>query len=65
MDLVKKLELEAKQIKYIAYKIAWYMRGAISYDDIMYKLSADDKEVISTIISENIEQTAKTRLPFI
>ena len=41
------------------------MRGAITYNDIMFKLTADDKEVISTIISENIEQTAKTRLPFI
>lgn len=49
----------------MAYKIAWYMRGSITYDDIMYKLSADDKDVISTIINENIEQTAKTRLPFI
>lgn len=59
------MELESKQIKYIAYKLAWYMRGSITYKDIMYSITPEDKEIFNTIIGENLDQTAKTRLPFI
>lgn len=41
------------------------MRGALSYDDVMYKITSDDKEVINKIAEENIEATTKTKLPFV
>ena len=41
------------------------MRGAFTYDDIMYKISSEDKEIINKIAEENIEANTKTRLPMI
>ena len=47
------------------YKLAWYMRGSFSYEDVMFRISAEDKEILSTVINENIENTTKTQLPLI
>lgn len=41
------------------------MRGALSYDDLFYKISVDDRDVLSKIIKDNIETTNKTGLPLI
>ena len=41
------------------------MRGSFSYDDVMYKISAEDKEIMNKIAEENIETTSKTKLPFV
>tara|TARA_Y200000002_G_scaffold383096_1_gene403189 strand:+ start:3050 stop:3175 length:126 start_codon:yes stop_codon:yes gene_type:complete len=41
------------------------MRGALSYDDVMYKISADDKEIISKIAEENIKLTSDAKMPLI
>ena len=40
------------------------MRGSFSYEDIMFIISSEDKEIISDIIKENLETTSKTNLPF-
>jgi len=39
------------------------MRGSFTYDDLMYKISHEDLEVLNQIIKENIETTEKTRMP--
>ena len=41
------------------------MRGSLSYDDVMFKISADDKQIIAAIIEDNLEITKNTHLPFI
>lgn len=41
------------------------MRGSFSYEDMMCNISVEDKEIINTIINENLDTTAKTQLPFI
>jgi len=41
------------------------MRGSFSYDDVMYKISAEDKEIMNKIAEENIESTTKTKIPMI
>ena len=56
---------EIKEMKYQMYKLAWYMRGSFSYEDVMFRISAEDKEILSTVINENIENTTKTQLPLI
>lgn len=43
--------------------MCWFMRGGISYDDIM-ALSAAEREIISKIIKDNMETTKKSKLPF-
>jgi len=65
IDLIKDYELDSKQIKYNSYKLAWFMRGSLSYTDVMYYISAEDKEILSKIIEENIETTSKTRIAFV
>ena len=39
------------------------MRGALSVDEA-YQLAAEDREIISKIIKENLETTKKSGLPF-
>jgi hypothetical protein len=41
------------------------MRGHLSYDDIMYKLTIEDYKIYNDIIKENLKTTAETKLPFI
>ena len=41
------------------------MRGAFSYENVMYHISSEDKEIMNKIAEENIEATTKTRLPMI
>ena len=57
------MENEKKNIKSDLYKICWYMRGSITFDDAFY-LTSEDKEIISKIIKENLETTKKSGLPF-
>lgn len=59
------MENETKQIKYELYKIAWFMRGGVSADDLLYKYSYEDREIMSTIIKENVETTNKSGLPLL
>lgn len=57
------MEEECKNIKKNALKYAWYMRGGVSYEDVL-NMSPDESEAISSIIDENLETTKKTQLPF-
>ena len=43
--------------------MCWYMRGGISYEDIMM-LSDVERKMIGEIIKDNIETTKKSKLPF-
>lgn len=39
------------------------MRGALSLDD-MYSLCSEDREIISSLVKENLETTKKSGMPF-
>lgn len=54
---------EAMNIKYTAQRLAWYMRGGISYVDIM-NMSNEEIQNLNKIVEDNIETTKKSRLPF-
>tara|TARA_B110000503_G_scaffold122932_1_gene188050 strand:- start:1122 stop:1247 length:126 start_codon:yes stop_codon:yes gene_type:complete len=41
------------------------MRGGVSSEDLFWVYSVEDREIISKIISDNIELTNKTGLPLI
>jgi len=43
--------------------MCWYMRGGISYQEIM-AMSQQEREIISDIIKSNLETTKETRMPF-
>ena len=57
------MEKETTDIRQEALKVAWYMRGGVSYDQAL-QLSVSERATISTLIKENLETTKKTGLPF-
>jgi hypothetical protein len=46
-----------------AMRLAWHMRGSISYEHALM-LSVKEREIISKIIKENFETVKKTGLPY-
>lgn len=57
------MERECHDIKSGALKMAWYMRGGVSYEDIL-NMSISERESISKIIESNLETTKNSKLPF-
>lgn len=41
------------------------MRGSFSYDDLMFKITKEDREILNSIIKENIETVNKTKMPLL
>lgn len=41
------------------------MRGGVTSDDLFFKYSFEDREIISSIIKENIEATKKSGMALI
>lgn len=62
-NLTKEMEEESKAIKRDIFRMAWYMRGALSIEEA-YQLDIIDREVISDLIKENLDTTKETKLPF-
>jgi hypothetical protein len=57
------MENESKDIKAQSLKLAWYMRGGITYDQVL-QLSPAERQMISDLAKENMETTKKSGLPF-
>lgn len=57
------MDKETDDIRKEALKVAWYMRGGVSYDQAL-QLSVTERTTISNLIKENLETTKKTGLPF-
>jgi hypothetical protein len=57
------MDKESNDIRQEAIKVAWYMRGGISYDHAL-QLSIAERTAISSLIKDNLETTKKTGLPF-
>lgn len=43
--------------------MAWYMRGGMSYEDVL-NLSNTERDQVNELIDSNVEITKKTQLPF-
>ena len=57
------MDREAQGIKTESLKMCWYMRGGITYSEIM-NLSPGERRAIGDIVKNNLETTKKTNLPF-
>lgn len=57
------MDSESIAIKQNAIKMAWYMRGGVSYEDVL-NMSAEERKHISKLIEENLETTKKSGMPF-
>jgi hypothetical protein len=61
--MVDQMDKETSDIRQEAIKIAWYMRGGITYDQAL-QLSISERTLVSELIKDNLETTKKTGLPF-
>jgi hypothetical protein len=61
--MVDQMDKETNGIRQEALKVAWYMRGGVSYDQAL-QLSTSERTNISELIKDNLETTKKTGLPF-
>jgi hypothetical protein len=57
------MESESKEIKAQSLKLAWHMRGGITYEQVL-QLSPVERQMISDLAKENIETTKKSGLPW-
>jgi hypothetical protein len=61
--LLDSMEKDCIDIKNDSLKMSWFMRGGISYTDIL-NLSIEERKSISKIIEDNLETTKNSQLPF-
>ena len=57
--LVDGMEKDAKDIKAQSLKLAWYMRGGITYEQVL-QLSPAERDMISELAKDNMETTKKS-----
>lgn len=57
------MERESSDLRNDSIKICWYMRGGVSYNEVM-AMNLKERQLISVLIKENLETTKKSGLPF-
>jgi hypothetical protein len=45
------------------FRMAWFMRGSMSLEEV-YQTDYQDREIISKIIESNLETSSKTKMNF-
>jgi hypothetical protein len=61
--MVDRMDQEAKDIRQQSLKMSWYMRGGASYEDVL-QMSSQERDLLATLIKENLETTKSSKLPF-
>lgn len=41
------------------------MRGSFTYEDLMFRISKEDRDIINRIVKDNIEIVKETKLPLL
>lgn len=57
------MENEVKNFKMELYKIAWFMRGGVTIDEL-YGSAPEDREVMAKVVKDNLDTAKKTGQPF-
>ena len=57
------MEKEANSIRAQCFKMAWYLRGGGTYEDVL-NMSFHERTLIGELIKENLETTKTSKLPF-
>lgn len=61
--LIDNYETQVNNIKKNALQLSWYMRGGVSYTDVL-NMSIAERTAINQIVEQNLETTKKSQLPF-
>ena len=57
------MDKEVKSLKEDMLKMVWYMRGGVTYSEIVH-MSQQEREYIGSLIKDNLETAKKTGQPF-
>jgi hypothetical protein len=60
-----RLENQLKKFKEDLFRISWYMRGGVTVNDLLHIYSYDDRQMMYSIINENIEATKIAQMPLL
>jgi hypothetical protein len=60
-----RLEGEVKEFKEELFRISWFMRGGVTISDLLFMCSSEDRDLIYTVIKENIDLTKETKMPLL
>lgn len=63
VKMVDQMEKEVNDIRQEALKMAWYMRGGLSYNQAL-QMSSTERKLLGELIKENLETTKKSGMPF-
>lgn len=63
VEMIDDFDNDSKALKKNLYKLCWYMRGGIALDEA-YCLSPAERDIVMSVINDNIELTNKTGIPF-
>ena len=63
ISYLKSLESDMKQIKHDLFKICWYMRGGVTYQEAL-NMSIEERKIVANIVKDNLETTKKTGRDF-
>lgn len=63
VDMINDFDRDSKALKKNIFKICWFMRGGLSFSEAM-EIGSQDRDLINSIIEENINTTKETGLPF-
>ena len=63
VQMLEDYDKETKALKSELFKLCWYMRGGLSYDQAL-QLGSQEREIIADLIKENLDVTKKTGQPF-
>ena len=63
MLFLKEYESQQKNLKRELLKCCWFMRGGVSYQEVL-EMGPDDRDIIAKLVKENLETTKKTGKPF-
>jgi hypothetical protein len=61
--VVQRYDKDAKAIKEELFKMCWFMRGGLTYNEALH-LSVEERQIIAKIVESNLETTKETGHPF-
>ena len=61
--IISDMDNEVKSLKQDLFKMVWFMRGGVTYQEIV-NMSGPEREMMGKLIKENLETAKKTGQPF-
>ena len=63
--MLVRLDGQVSEFKRELYRISWHMRGGVTIDNLLFMCSVEDRELMYSIIKDNIDLTKETKMPLL